>query len=346
MALAPKPRYVSYTSVVGNHADRVDTMRKRLTYSTLSYLTVVLILSVTEACGQQNDISKILWTANWSHDNKYIAVGGVDKKIRIFSGKSFELLKVLENNTEIQRMSWHPYLNLLAVAAIGDGSKLIDIEKDSIIHMKTANGTRAMAWNHKGDLLANADYEGEITIWNQHGELIRTIKKENTISNVAIDWHPSKNEFIALSESVRIYNAEGKLLNKFEHRKENVLMLCVKWHKSGDFFVLGDYGDKDNGYKPLLQYWKSNGTLMKEINISKSEYRNVTWSKRGDKLATASDVLRIWTKNGDLIAEGISADNLWGVDWSSDGKFVVTSSFDGHIKIWDSNAKLIQEIKY
>lgn len=323
-------------------------MRKGLTYSTLSYLTVVLVFTVTEAFGQQKDISKILWTANWSPDNKYIAVGGVDKKIRIFSGKSFELLKVLKNNTEIQRMSWHPYLNLLAVAAIGDGSKLIEIEKDSIIHMKgaNANGTRAMAWSHKGDLLANADYEGEITIWNQHGELIRTIKKENTISNAAIDWHPSKNEFIALSESVRIYNAEGKLLNKFEHRKENVLMLCVKWHKSGDFFILGDYGDKDNDYRPLLQYWKLNGTLMKEINISKSEYRNVTWTKHGDKLATASDALRIWTKDGDLIAEGLSADNLWGVDWSSDGKFIVTSSFDGHIKIWDSNAKFIKEINY
>lgn len=324
-------------------------MKKSFTYSTLSYLAVVLILNVTEACGQPNDISKILWTANWSHDNRYIAVGGVDKKIRIFSGKSFELLKVLENNTEIQRMSWHPYLNLLAVAAIGDGSKLIDIERDSIIHLKgaNANGTRAMAWNYKGDLLANADYEGEITIWNKYGELIRTIRKENTISNVAIDWHPSKNEFIALSdEFIRIYSSAGILLNKFKHRNENVLMLCVKWHKSGDFFILGDYGDKDNNYKPLLQYWNSNGTLMKEINISKSEYRNVAWTRNGDKLATASDALRVWTKNGDLIAEGLSADNLWGVDWSSNGKFIVTSSFDGHIKIWDDNAKLVQELKY
>lgn len=323
-------------------------MAKNSKYSTLSYLIVALIFNFTQASGQQNDNSRILWTANWSHDNKYIAVGGVDKKIRIFSGKSFELLKVLENNTEIQRMSWHPYLNLLAVAAVGDGSKLIDIEKDSIIYMKgaNANGTRAMAWNYKGDLLANADYEGEITIWDQHGKLIRTIKKENTISNVAIDWHPTKNEFISLSESVRVYDSQGNLLNKFEHRKENVLMLCVKWHKSGDFFVLGDYGDKDNGYKPLLQYWKSNGILMKEIKVSKSEYRNAAWTINGDKLATASDALRIWTENGNLIAEGLSTDNLWGVDWSSDGKFIVTSSFDGHIKVWDENAKLIREIKY
>ncbi|HLO82618.1 MAG TPA: hypothetical protein VK166_16750 [Chitinophagaceae bacterium] len=319
-------------------------MKKILTYSSMA---IIMLLNVAGVCGQQKDISRILWTANWSHDNKYIAVGGVDKKIRILSGNSFDLVKIIENKTSIQRLSWHPYLNLLAVAAIGDGSKIIDIERDSIIGFKgmNSNGTRAIAWNYNGNLLANADYEGEITIWDTHGELVRTIRKENTKGNVAVDWHPFRNEIIALSDFVRIYNSEGKLLKKFEHRKEDVLMLCVKWHKSGDFFVIGDYGDKGNGYKPLLQYWNSDGTLKREVNISKSEYRNVAWTKLGDKLATASDALRIWTKNGELIAEGVSEDNLWGVDWSSDGKYIVTSSFEGYIKIWDANAKLVKAIK-
>ena len=230
-------------------------------------------------------------------------------------------------------MSWHPYLNSLAVAATDDGSKIINFKNDSIISsIKIANihGTRAMAWNYTGDFLANADYEGVITIYNQHGELVRKIKKENTISNVAIDWHPAKNEFVSLSDDVRVYDLQGNLLHKFKHRKENVLMLCVKWHKSGNFFVIGDYGVKEEDFKPLLQYWHPDGTLIKEINNSKSEYRNVAWTKQGDKLATASDALRIWTKNGELIAEGFSADNLWGVDWSPDGKFIVTSSFDGY----------------
>lgn len=123
-------------------------------------------------------------------------------------------------------------------------------------------------------------------------------------------------------------------------------MLCVKWHKSGDFFVIGDYGDKDRDYRALLQYWNSNGTLIKEIDISRSEYRNLSWTALGDKLATASDALRIWTKDGSLIAEGLSPDNLWGVDWSPDGKYIVTSSFEGHIKIWDSDAVLLKELEY
>jgi WD40 repeat protein len=307
----------------------------------------IIVLGFTgKSLAQDQDISKILWTANWSYDNKYIAVGGNDKKIRIYDGETFELKKVYNNHTGIQRMSWHPHSNLLAVAANDDGSKIIDIEKDSIIQFKgdKGYGSRSIAWNYSGDLLANADYEGEITIWTKHGELIRAIKKENTISNVAIDWHPTKNRFIVLSELIRIYDSEGNLLSKFRHRKEQVLMLCVKWHKTGKYFVLGDYGDHDFNYKPLLQFWKADGTLVKESDVSKKEYRNMSWTQDGKKLATASDALRVWNNDGNLIAEGLSEDKLWGVDWSPDGKFIVTSSHNGHIRVWDSNANFIKEL--
>ena len=123
-------------------------------------------------------------------------------------------------------------------------------------------------------------------------------------------------------------------------------MLCVKWHKSGKYFVLGDYGDHDVNYKPMLQFWKANGTLIKQLDVSKKEYRNISWTKDGKKLATASDALRIWNKNGDLIAEGLSEDKLWGVDWSPNGKYIVTSSHNGHIRIWDRKANFIKELNY
>ena len=124
------------------------------------------------------------------------------------------------------------------------------------------------------------------------------------------------------------------------------MMLCVKWHKTGDFFVLGDYGDTDYNYKPLLQFWNSDGTLIKDIDVSRSEYRSLSWTSAGDRLASASDGLGIWTKDGDLIAEGTSEDNLWGVDWSRDGKFIVTSSQNGSIKVWDHEANFIKDLSY
>jgi WD40 repeat protein len=301
---------------------------------------------VTGVYGQQEYIRKILWAANWSHDGKYIAVGGVDKQIRIFDGRTFDLIKIFQNSSEIQRLSWNPKSNLLAVAATSDGSKLIDVDRDSMIFLKGTNegGTRAMAWNASGDLLANADYEGVITLWTSNGDWVRSIRKVGSFSYVAIDWHPFKNEFIALSDSARIYDDSGNLLNTFKHRAEVLLMLCVKWHPSGLFFALGDYGDSDEGFKPLLQFRKADGQLMKQMNISKAEYRNVSWTADGTKLATASDALRIWSAEGELLAEGLSDDHLWGVDWSPDGQWIVTSSLHGYITIWDQQARRIKNL--
>lgn len=49
------------------------------TYLRIACWTTAIIVSLTEnVLGQHQDISKILWTANWSNDGKYIAVGGVD----------------------------------------------------------------------------------------------------------------------------------------------------------------------------------------------------------------------------------------------------------------------------
>ena len=80
--------------------------------------------------------------------------------------------------------------------------------------------------------------------------------------------------------------------------------------------------------------------------MSQKEYRNMSWTKDGEKLATASDALRVWTRDGKMIAEGLSEDKLWGVDWSPDGRYIVTSSHNGHIRIWDSNANFIKELTY
>lgn len=297
---------------------------------------------------QDTGNSNILWSANWSTDGKYIAVGGVDKKIRLYDGKSFALVKVIDTDTEIQRMSWHPFANILAVAAVGSGSKIIDLDKQTEYKLEgdKGYGSRAIAWNYTGGLLAVADYEGEITIRTPQGKLIRTITKSNTISNVAIDWHPAKDEFVVLSEAVRVYDADGVLLNEFKHRKQNVLLLCVKWHTNGGYFVLGDYGDSEQGYSPALQYRLSDGSLIQELRFGTAEYRNISWSRNGKRLASASDKLRIWDRDGKLIAEGSSEDKLWGVDWSADGKFIVTSSHEGHIKIWDAKAKFIRELSH
>jgi WD40 repeat protein len=122
----------------------------------------------------------------------------------------------------------------------------------------------------------------------------------------------------------------------------------VKWHPSGDFFVTGDYGHPKEGIPVLLQFWKSDGTLIREWNGSKYEYRNIRWNKDGTRLATASDELRIWTNDGKLLYSGKQNGEpaLWGVDWTSDTKNIITVTYNpGDMQLWDKKGKLLKSIQ-
>ena len=103
-------------------------------------------------------------------------------------------------------------------------------------------------------------------------------------------------------------------------------MLCVSWHPSGEFFVTADYGDFEYNYTPLLQYQNKDGNRLKDIRRSKAEYRNIKWSKDGAFLATASDALRIWDKQGKLIKEIDFKENLCGLTWLTDNTLKVTDN--------------------
>ena len=72
-----------------------------------------------------------------------------------------------------------------------------------------------------------------------------------------------------------------------------------------------------------------------------------TYALNGDKIAGATDAMRIWDKNGKLIIESKSSnDYLWGIDWSPNGKYIITSSANGLITLWDENANTIKAVEY
>src|SRR5690606_7311528 len=129
----------------------------------------LLTLGIMKCYTQEQDKNKILWTANWSNDGNFIAVGGDDKRIKIYDGHTFELLRTYTNESEVKRVRWHPIKSILAIAATDNGSVIIDVENDRIIKFQNGDniGGRSIAWNFNGELIAIADYEGVLTIWTK-----------------------------------------------------------------------------------------------------------------------------------------------------------------------------------
>lgn len=155
-----------------------------------------------------------------------------------------------------------------------------------------------------------------------------------------------KNIITVVGERVSIYDFEKDSIYDIKPRKEDVLMLCVAWNPNGEFFVTGDYGDFEKDYPPLLQFWSANGKNLRNIDKSKAEFRNLKWSTDGKFLATASESLRLWNENGDLLEESESGNLLWGIDWNESDSKIVTTDEKGKIIIWDKELKQIQELKY
>jgi len=314
-----------------------------------TYLKATLFLALTLSL-TLSSFSQVptLWTASWSPDGAHVLVGGDDGILRVFDGESFELIRKDSFGSEstIQRMDWHPKENQVALGMMAEEFYVLNFDTGEKTTITGDFGwTRGIGWNHNGKLLAVGDGGGVIRIYNNKGEEVTTITKGDTKSYVGLAWHPKKNQLIGLSQYMRHYNSKGKLLQLTQHRAEDVLMLCAEWHPSGKFFALGDYGDNNVPHPPVLQFWKADGSDVQEFWESKAEIRNLRWSPEGEYLATASDALRIYNKEGELLHTGASPDKLWGIDWSPDGDFIITSGKEGSIIVWNKEAKLVRELE-
>jgi WD40 repeat protein len=286
-----------------------------------------------------------IWTTEWSNDGKYIAVAGDDSTIWIYDGKNYNLYKSFRSNSMVKGVRWHPKEHLLAIANM-KGVQLLDLETETITTVEgIKNGGRGIAWNYTGELIGLADGRGMVQIMDKKGKVLRSIPKHDKKSYLAIDWHPSKNIIVTAGDEIILFDTSGRQLNMFRVRKEYTGILTVKWHPSGEFFASGDYGHEKEGKPTLLQFWKEDGTKLKEMSGHHQEIRNLRWSADGKYVATAADSLRIWDKEGKLLYTGATEENLWGIAWSKDGKFIVTGAFaDGKVKLWNNRAQFIKEL--
>lgn len=289
----------------------------------------------------------ILWSVDWSPDGRLFAVGG--EWSRVFESKRFEMrpIRALEHSPRASKVRWHPAGKLLAVSGPDDVTAIYDITTDRKTMLPTAEGTRGIAWNATGERLATAGSDGSLQIWSAAGELLRTSKPENAKSLTGVAWHPKGDTVVTIGEFIRLYDGSGKLLREMKHRpgeKGMVLLLCVEWHPSGKFFVVGDYGNHDTGVSPALQFRSKEGQLLKTIEVKGDAIRNVSWSPDGAHLASASDALRIWSEDGLLQHLGTSPDPLWGVRWSPNGDLILTSSMQGRVTLWTPTATLARQV--
>ncbi|WP_422104356.1 WD40 repeat domain-containing protein [Winogradskyella sp.] len=322
-------------------------------------LFLFILMSMIWGCKQTQKVESqhpqknerwFFWSVDWHpHKDQFVVGGSNDTFFKLLSSNSFQELESYPYKGTITQTKWHPTKDKLAIS-VQDGkskSAILNLNDTEIVELDsiTNAGARALGWNRTGDLLAVGDNDGFVTIFDETGCFLRKINT-NQKGLMDLDWHPGKNLIATVGEKITLYDYELDRLKTIEDRKENILMLCVNWHPNGKLFVTGDYGDIENQYPPLLQFWTYDGQRQKSIEESKAEFRNIKWSSDGNLLATTSEKLRIWNKDGDLVAEDISENLLWGLDWNKDGSKLVATDNQGKIIFWDKNLTKLKELNY
>lgn len=314
----------------------------------ITFALMAAVLALAGSC-QPAQAAGILWSVDWSPDNKLYAVGGED--IRLFDANTHEWhpSPALASVKSVRKVRWHPHRNLLAVSSSDANSTAIyDVTTGQKKPLLTKEGTRGIAWSPTGERLATAGNDGSLQIWGADGTLQHTTRQEKAKSLTGVAWHPTDDRIVAIGEFITLYNAAGEILKQVRHRpgaKGFCLLLCVEWHPSGEFFVVGDYGNHDTGDLPLLQFWSADGNLLKTITATDpAPFRNVSWNRDGTLLASASESLRIWSKRGELQHVGKSPDHLWGIHWNRDGDRIITSSMEGRVTLWNASAEILRKV--
>jgi len=313
-------------------------------------LSICCLLTLNLSAQEEDSYSKTLWTVAWSPDGNYLATGGNQNDLKLFDARTFTLLKTYPvKDVQLSRLKWHPHKNILAVITQSETfkAKLLHLDTDTWITLKNLKSSfRALDWNHSGDLLAVSELAKYVSVYSVDGTLVNRFLADPK-GVAAIDWHPTKNILTTVGSRIGIYTYLGDTLTIFRPRIKEAFLLCVEWHTSGEFFAVGDYGDLKKAENKLIQFWNIEGKKRNEITGGIIEYRNIRWNPDGSKLASASEALRVWSKEGSLLAESKASDDyLWGVDWSPDGKYIVTSSKKGRVLIWDQKAKLVKTLDY
>jgi WD40 repeat protein len=251
-----------------------------------------------------------------SPDNKFIAAGGFDSKLRIYRVADLALLHTISgHNGTIWTVAFSP--DSKRVASSGDDAviKIWDVEKG--IGLQTLSGHTRIVWSVKfsrdGNYLASGSFDFSFRIWDLSNGNVVWDNKEH--SETVVDLAFSNNGNILATTS------DDKTIKTWDWKNKKLLRtMSVPEHVQAVAFSPDDQriitGGRD---KPMI------GEFLQVI-FGNSEY-NKGVSARLWNIET-SELLQTFSSHSNDVQD---------VAYSHDGNFFATASADNTVELWKLN---------
>ncbi|MGL5076749.1 MAG: WD40 repeat domain-containing protein, partial [Waterburya sp.] len=183
-------------------------------------------------------------------------------------------------------------------------------------------------FNPQGNLLASAEENGKIRLWNLAGkELINWQGDSKRVWNVA--FSPQQDYLVSSSENgvIRLWNLKGEELAAWQAHKGQVR--TISFSHDGELIATGGWTDGTVGL------WNLQGQLLKRWEVDSIGVKSVSFSPDNQLVATANrnKTINLWNLQGKLLQQ--FPINSWKVIFSPNGQLFASAGDDGIIKVWN-----------
>ncbi|KAK9057406.1 hypothetical protein SSX86_022241 [Deinandra increscens subsp. villosa] len=220
----------------------------------------------------------------------------------------------------------------------------------------------ALAIDHSGSRVLSGSYDYTVRMYDFQGmnarlESFRQIEPSEGHQVRNVSWSPSADRFLCVTGSAqaKIYDRDGLTLGEFvkgdmyirdlKNTKGHITGLtCGEWHPKNRETVLTSSEDGS------LRIWDVNDfTTQKQVikpKLARPGRVPVTtcaWDREGKSIAggIGDGSIQIWSiKPGwgsrpEIYVANGHSDEITGLKFSSDGRILLSRSFDGSLKVWD-----------
>ena len=285
-------------------------------------------------------------------------IGGELKDVMISRDGSFvaviqgNTVQIVDPNTgEIKAVMSGHLSQINGIGLSADGKRLVTGSADRTVKLwdtSTGNEVKsfvghlgsveAVALSADGKKIVSGSADKSVRVWDvSTGTILQTFSG-HTATVFAVAFSSTGEQVLSGSEdkTIRLWKAsDGALLQTFTGHTDTVLDVAFRFDDkqivSGSADTTAVIWDPATG--------KSLHTLLGHIG----GVNDVAWSPKGDFVATASDgqSVRVWdAATGKQSQVLLDATFVHGVDWSEDGKWLLTASHSVHV--WSTTGWALQ----
>ncbi len=306
------------------------------------FLAGACVYSPAALCGQESLLTKslgnsrIIYSIAFSPDGRFIASGGVDNTLKLWSLEDGSTVKTFKGHRNfVNSVAFSPDGRRLASASEDGTVKLWDIEDGSCLN--TLKGHQDSVWSvaffPDGERLASGSTDGTIRLWQTSAGLPYRIinSRSGYVYSVSIS---SDGKYLAsggAGRAIKVWDAESGA-RRLTLEGHSGAVNSVAFSGAGDHLVSGS----DDG---SVKVWRlSDGVCLKTFKPSQYPVLAVAYSPDGAFVfAGGSDrMVNAWNASqGTLVRtfQGHSG-SVKSLALSRDGKYLASGSFDKTIKLW------------